>query len=138
MPLLWPLYTLALGRLPNVIRVPLGLSLLLGLVFIGTISGKGGNAYRNASGQTYDGYVARWLIVCAALFVISAVVYFVRAQDLGGAVGGQLDRSVSDGHLEAVAPQDDPARPVRDVDAALEVQLRLEARRPAARPGPGR
>lgn len=79
---LWPLYTLVLGRLPNVVRVPLALSLLLGLVFIGTISGKGGNAYRNASGQTYDGYVARWLIVSAALFVISAVVYLVRRRTL--------------------------------------------------------
>ena len=79
---LWPLYTLVLGRLPNVIRVPLALSLLLGLVFIGTISGKGGNAYRNASGQTYDGYVTRWLVVSAALFVISAVVYVVRRRTL--------------------------------------------------------
>lgn len=75
---LWPLYTLVLGRLPNVVRIPLALSLLLGLVFIGVISGKGGNAYRNASGQTYDGYVMRWLIVSAALFAISAIVYLAR------------------------------------------------------------
>ncbi len=75
---LWPLYTIGLSPLSNYLRVPLGLSLLLGLVFIGTISGKGGNAYRNASGQTYDGYVTRWLVVSAALFVISAIVYFVR------------------------------------------------------------
>lgn len=75
---LWPLYSVALGPLSNHLRVPLGLSLLLGLVFIGTVTGKGNNAYRNASGETYDGYVTRWLVVSAALFVISAVVYFVR------------------------------------------------------------
>ena len=76
--LLWPAYTLLLGRASNYVRVPLGLTLLLGLVFIGTVSGKGSNAYRNASGQTYDGYVLRWLVVSAALFVISAIVYLVR------------------------------------------------------------
>ena len=79
---LWPLYTLILGRLPIHVRVPLALSLLLGLVFIGTVSGKGSNAYRNASGQTYDGYVLRWLVVSAALFVISAIVYLVRRRSL--------------------------------------------------------
>ena len=76
--LLWPLYSLGLGRLPIHIRVPLALSLLLLLVFCGTILGKGANAYRNASGQTYDGYVTRWLLITAALFLASAVVYLVR------------------------------------------------------------
>lgn len=76
--ILWPIYSTTLGPLSNHLRIPLGLSLLLGLVFIGTISGKGNNAYRNASGETYDGYVTRWLAVSAALFAISAVAYFVR------------------------------------------------------------
>jgi hypothetical protein len=82
---LWPIYSGAdtagrrlLGGAINYVRVPLGLSLLLGLVFVGTVSGKGGNAYRNASGQSYDGYVLRWLVVSAALFAISAAVYLVR------------------------------------------------------------
>lgn len=82
---LWPLYAVAdragqgiLRGRTNYVRIPLGLSLLLLLVFIGTISGKGANAYRNASGQTYDGYVLRWLVVSAALFAVSAVVYLVR------------------------------------------------------------
>jgi hypothetical protein len=83
--LLWPLYSGAdaagrrvLGGAINYVRVPLGLSLLLALVFAGTVTGKGGNAYRNASGRTYDGYVTRWLVVTAALFAISAAVYGVR------------------------------------------------------------
>lgn len=83
---LWPLYSgadgagrrlLGPGAL-NYVRIPLGLSLLLALVFAGTLTGKGENAYRNASGETYDGYVTRWLVVSAALFVISAVVWAVR------------------------------------------------------------
>jgi hypothetical protein len=82
---LWPLYSGAdgagrrlLGGAINYVRVPLGLSLLLALVFVGTLSGKGANAYRNASGQHYDGYVLRWLVVSAGLFAISAGVYIFR------------------------------------------------------------
>ena len=83
--ILWPLYSTAdaagrglLGGAVNYVRIPLGLSLLLALVFVGTLTGKGGNAYRNASGQTYDGYVLRWLVVTVVLFAISAIVYGVR------------------------------------------------------------
>jgi hypothetical protein len=82
---LWPLYSGAdtglqrlLGSAVNHVRVPLGLSLLLALVFIGTVSGKGEEGYARASGQQFDGYVTRWLIVSAALFVTSAVVFAVR------------------------------------------------------------
>lgn len=82
---LWPIYSGAdglgrrvLGGAVNYVRVPLGLSLLLGLVFVGTVSGKGGSTYSSASGQAYDGYVLRWLVVSAALFAISAVVYLAR------------------------------------------------------------
>ena len=101
---LWPLYSgadragrrlLGAGAI-NYVRVPLGLSLLLLLVFVGTVTGKGGNAYRNASGQTYDGYVTRWLIVSAALFAISRRSSTSCAVRLGCAVGGQLDRSLSE------------------------------------------
>ena len=41
----------------NYVRVPLGLSLLMLLVFWGTIRGKGEGAYRNVSGLEYEGYV---------------------------------------------------------------------------------
>ncbi len=84
--ILWPVYSgvdgagsrlLGPGAI-NYVRIPLGLSLLLLLVFSPEILGKGANAYRNASGQTYDGYLARWLVVSAALFVISAIVFIAR------------------------------------------------------------
>ena len=85
---LWPLYSGADGagrRLLgvggtgiNYVRVPLGLSVLLLLVFSPTVLGKGAGSYARASGQEYDGYVVRWLIVSAALFVISGITYVVR------------------------------------------------------------
>jgi hypothetical protein len=75
---LWPLYSGGALALGNYVRIPLGLSLLLALVFAGTVTGKGGNAYRNASGVEYEGYLMRWLIVSAALFAVSAVVFAVR------------------------------------------------------------
>lgn len=84
--ILWPLYSGADGvgrRLIgpgaiNHVRVPLGLSLLLLVVFSPEILGKGANAYRNASGETYDGYVTRWLAVTAAMFALSAVIFIAR------------------------------------------------------------
>ncbi|MEJ7891019.1 MAG: hypothetical protein WKF94_00065 [Solirubrobacteraceae bacterium] len=85
---LWPLYSGADGagrRLLgmggtgiNYVRVPLGLSLLLAIVFAPTVLNKGEGSYTRASGQEYDGYVTRWLVVSAAMFVISAIVFAVR------------------------------------------------------------
>ena len=82
---LWPLYSgtdgagrRLLGGAINHVRVPLGLSLLLALVFAGTITGKGANAYRNASGHQYHGYLVRWLVVTAVLFAVSGAVYLAR------------------------------------------------------------
>ena len=46
----------------NYVRVPAGLSLLMLLVFWGTIRGKGAGTYARVSGLEYEGYVARWLL----------------------------------------------------------------------------
>jgi hypothetical protein len=59
------------GRSVNYVRVPAGLSLLLLLVFWGTIAGKGEGAYHAVSGRSYDGYATRWLLITAALFTVS-------------------------------------------------------------------
>lgn len=82
---LWPLYsapnTLGEGRLgvaANYVRVPLGLSLMLALVFLATISGKGESTYTHASGRGWDGHLARWLVVSGALFVLSGALYLLR------------------------------------------------------------
>jgi hypothetical protein len=80
---LLPFYAL-LDRIPprrvvNHVRVPAGISLLLLLVFYPVISGKGNGAFHGVSGLDYDGYFARWLLITACLFAVSAVIYAGRA-----------------------------------------------------------
>jgi hypothetical protein len=62
----------------NYVRVPALLSGLLLLVFFPAISGKGEPSFQRTSGLTYDGYLARWLLITAALFAISAAAYRLR------------------------------------------------------------
>jgi hypothetical protein len=80
-----PLYSAAdraaqalLGRSVNHVRIPAALSLLMLVVFWGTIAGAGERAYRATSGETFHGYAQRWLLVTAALFVGSGLVYLLR------------------------------------------------------------
>ena len=62
----------------NHVRVPALISGLLLLVFFPAISGKGEPSFQRTSGLTYDGYLARWLLITAALFAISGAIYLVR------------------------------------------------------------
>jgi hypothetical protein len=62
----------------NYVRVPVALSLLMLVVFWGTIGERGEGAYRAASGLEYSGYAERWLLVSGALFAGSALLYLVR------------------------------------------------------------
>jgi hypothetical protein len=78
-----------LGPAVNYVRIPAGLSLLMLLVFWGTIAGRGEGAYHAVSGRSYDGYAARWLLVSAALFAASGVLYLARR---GSAPRPPLDR----------------------------------------------
>ncbi len=83
---LWPIYSGAdtvgrrvLGGAVNYVRVPLGLSLMLALAFASTLLRKGETVYHRVSGLAWgDGYVTRWLVVSAALFLVSGVVYLLR------------------------------------------------------------
>ena len=70
----------AAGRAVNYVRVPTLLSGLLLLVFFPVISGKGGGAFHGVSGLDYDGYLARWLLITAALFALSGAAYLVRGR----------------------------------------------------------
>jgi hypothetical protein len=72
----------AAGSAVNFIRVPVGISLLLLLVFFPAISGRGNGAFHGVSGLDYEGYLARWLLITAALFAASAATYAVRALGL--------------------------------------------------------
>lgn len=66
------------GPAVNYVRIPAGLSLLLLAVFFSTIAGKGAGAYHAVSGRSFDGYFTRWLVVTAALFAVSGLIYLVR------------------------------------------------------------
>jgi hypothetical protein len=76
---LWPRRGTA-GLIPplNYIRVPaLGAGLLFLLFFPGIIR-QGQATYLAATGQTQQPYLARWLLLTAAMFAVSAVAYAIR------------------------------------------------------------
>jgi len=75
-----PLYSGAdrVIRHNNYIRIPGAIALLMLVVFWGTIAGRGARSYQAVSGRSYDGYATRWLLVTAALFAGSALLYLVR------------------------------------------------------------
>ena len=62
----------------NYVRVPALLSGLLLLVFFPVIAGKGEPSFQRVSGLTYDGYLARWLLITAVLFAVSGGLYLLR------------------------------------------------------------
>jgi hypothetical protein len=62
----------------NYLRVPaLGAGLTL-LVFLPGIVKQGATTYRAATGQTQDPFLGRWLLLTAAMFVVSAGAYALR------------------------------------------------------------
>jgi hypothetical protein len=70
----------AAPRVPavNHVRVPaLGAGLLFLLFFPGIIR-QGGPTYEAATGHTQQPYLGRWLLLVAAMFAVSAVVYAAR------------------------------------------------------------
>jgi hypothetical protein len=69
-----------LGPRINYVRVPAGLSLLLLLVFFGTVGGKGDRAYHHVTAMHFTGYLGRWLLATGVLFAVSAAVYIVRGR----------------------------------------------------------
>jgi hypothetical protein len=68
------------SRVPilNYIRVPVLASGLTLLVFLPGIIKQGAPTFRAATGLTQDVFLGRWLLLTAALFAISAVVYAIR------------------------------------------------------------
>jgi hypothetical protein len=62
----------------NYVRIPAALSLLMLVVFWGTIAERGEPAYRATSGETFDGHAGRWLLATAALFAGSGLLYLLR------------------------------------------------------------
>jgi hypothetical protein len=89
--ILFPLYALTdrsltkvlrHGRPPvpmiNHLRVPALGSALLFVVFLPGIIRQGGASFMSATGRTQQPYLGRWLLLTAAMFGISALIYAVR------------------------------------------------------------
>lgn len=67
----------------NYIRIPaLGVALTFVLFLPGIIQ-EGGPTYLAATGQTQAPYLGRWLLLAAAMFLISAMVYAIRTRIAG-------------------------------------------------------
>jgi hypothetical protein len=62
----------------NYLRVPLSAAALTFLVFLPGIIRQGQASFRAATGLDQQPYLARWLLLCAVFFVVSALVYFIR------------------------------------------------------------
>ena len=91
---LFPLYSV-LGRIAlprrrvlvpaiNHIRFPIAMSALLLLVWLPLVAELSAGRYRGATGQNPTVYLGRWLLVSAALFAGSALIYAVRVRRARG------------------------------------------------------
>lgn len=75
----------------NYVRIPaLGAGLTL-VLFLPGIIRQGAFTYHTATGLTQQPFLARWLLLCAAMFAVSAVVYAIRWYAAGVAVRAALD-----------------------------------------------
>ena len=74
----------------NYLRIPsLGAGLTL-VLFLPGIIRQGEPEYSLATGQTQAPYLQRWLLLCAAMFVVSAVVYAIRCYVAGAPIRAGL------------------------------------------------
>ena len=64
----------------NHVRVPAALSAVLFLLFFPPILGRNDGSFARVAGLEPSGYLERWLLVTAALFAASAVLYVVRSR----------------------------------------------------------
>jgi hypothetical protein len=98
----------------NHVRAPVLGSLVLGLIYLPTITRHGEDALRFTSGLDAAGIFRHWLLITAALFLGSAVVYAVRLGVAArrGDARGQRDEAVPaaapPGAEEAELPQAEP------------------------------
>jgi hypothetical protein len=81
-----PLYSLAdrgvrvaAGRAVNYVRVPAVISGVLLLVYFPLILSKAPAAYERNTGRPPPDYLARWLAITAGLFVVSGLLWLLRA-----------------------------------------------------------
>jgi hypothetical protein len=63
----------------NHIRAPAAVAGILLLVYFPVILGYSARNYRHDTGHALAGYTRNWLLICAGLFLASAIVYGLRA-----------------------------------------------------------
>ena len=68
------------GARVNAVRVPAALSGLLLLLFFPPMLGRNDGSFARVAGVEPEGYLERWLLVTAALFAASALVYAARGR----------------------------------------------------------
>ena len=93
----------------NAVRIPAGLSLLLLVCFLPLILRIDPDAYESVTGLSVDPYLSRWLLISAALFLISGAIYALLLRRGAGA--------------EAEAPRPLPAPAETASDAELRLPL---------------
>ena len=71
-------------RAVNHLRIPLGLSALMFLVYFPAILGLNDANFQRVAGYDDDGYLSRWLLASALLFAASALLYAVRVSRAPG------------------------------------------------------
>ncbi|MFC4945950.1 hypothetical protein [Pseudonocardia sp. GCM10023141] len=69
----------------NHVRVPIGLSALLLLIWFPLILGGRGADFEGATGLSTDGYAGHWLGITGALLLGSAILYALRLRRVGSA-----------------------------------------------------
>ena len=70
----------AAGAAVNHVRIPAALSALLFLLFFPPILGRNEGSFARVAGVEPSGYLERWLLVTAALFAASALLYVVSSR----------------------------------------------------------
>jgi hypothetical protein len=70
----------ATGSAINYVRVPVGLSLLLLLVFFPLVLGRSTGTLESVSGAPAADYLARWLLITGVLCAGSALAYVAKAR----------------------------------------------------------
>ena len=62
----------------NYVRAPLAAIALLFVVFFPGILGQGSDSYQAATGQTQEPFLVRWLLLSAAIVMLSALAYVLQ------------------------------------------------------------
>ena len=112
----------------NHVRVPALGSLVLGLIYLPTITRHGEDALRFTSGLDAAGIFGHWLLVTGVLFLASAVVYALRLGAAARRADAHPDYAVTEPEPPTAPPSvvDEAGRPEADGLGSREAPTRSE------------